>query len=98
MGVLRWLLLSALCIAVRGESDPHPGTVTTGDTPGMAGRWGAPHRISSRRTAGQFESGEVVLLLVGPQNLQFLQDTTEMGGKECGWGGMCFEGLVELGA
>lgn len=44
---------------------------------------------------GRFESGEVVLLLVGPRNLQFL--LTWLGWVAKRAGGMCFEGLVGLG-
>lgn len=96
MGFLCWLTASALCIAVRGESDPHPGTVSAGDSPGMGGRCGDPSRSAPAALHGRFRSGEVVLLLVGPQNSQFLQDTAGMSGKE--GRGVSLEGLGGVGA
>lgn len=64
MGALRWLLLSALCIAVRGECDPSPalGTPRAGE-----GGGGTPSDLLPLRCRGGWILGKWFYCSLGPK-------------------------------
>lgn len=102
MGVQRWLVASALCVAVRGESVPLWHCPRWGHP--RAGSWGHPGRscppphAALLGTQGR-QAGEVVSCLLGPQICSFskTKESWGWGGGQKGGNGTCLEGLAGLG-
>lgn len=67
MGFLCWLTACALCIAVRGESDPHPGPERWGQ-PGHGREMRGPRQtLLPLRCSGGFSLGKWFYCWLGPK-------------------------------